>query len=214
MPAASSTPIVSRRARTARLGRSMSIRAASATSAITGVAGSDLLRRFEARYLPIHGTARRQRKHRRSVAEISVLSPPGRNDRRMPDGLPWTLEEAMATGRPEIFNSDQGAQFTAEAFTARLDSAGISDQHGWPRPSTGQRVHRAAVAKREVRGGVPARTTPTVGRRKASLRAYLRFYCEKRVHQSLGLSHAEGNVSRGAPRSINKCPRKMGDSAG
>jgi len=36
------------------------------------------------------------------------------------------LERALATGRrPEIFNSDQGAQFTSEAFTGRLLSAGI-----------------------------------------------------------------------------------------
>ena len=41
---------------------------------------------------------------------------------------------------------------------------GRGDQHGWPRPSDRQRVHRAAVAEREVRGGVPAATTRTAGR--------------------------------------------------
>lgn len=36
------------------------------------------------------------------------------------------LEEALAMhGRPEIFNSDQGSQFTSEAFTAVLTAAGI-----------------------------------------------------------------------------------------
>ena len=30
------------------------------------------------------------------------------------------LEEALAMGRPEIFNTDQGRQFTSEEFTARL----------------------------------------------------------------------------------------------
>ena len=36
------------------------------------------------------------------------------------------LERALATGRrPEIFNSDQGSQFTSEAFTGRLLAEGI-----------------------------------------------------------------------------------------
>src|SRR3954470_22693632 len=34
------------------------------------------------------------------------------------------LEEALRGGRPEIFNTDQGVQFTAAAFTGRLESAG------------------------------------------------------------------------------------------
>ncbi len=35
------------------------------------------------------------------------------------------LEEALGRGRPEVFNTDQGVQFTAEAFTGRLESAGV-----------------------------------------------------------------------------------------
>lgn len=36
------------------------------------------------------------------------------------------LEEALALyGRPEIFNSDQGAQFTSTAFTGVLEAAGV-----------------------------------------------------------------------------------------
>jgi putative transposase len=36
------------------------------------------------------------------------------------------LDEALARfGRPEIFNTDQGSQFTSAAFTGRLASAGI-----------------------------------------------------------------------------------------
>ena len=34
------------------------------------------------------------------------------------------LEGALATGRPEIFNTDHGAQFTSAAFTALLRTAG------------------------------------------------------------------------------------------
>ena len=31
----------------------------------------------------------------------------------------------MATGRPEIFNTDQGAQFTSDAFTSLLRAAEV-----------------------------------------------------------------------------------------
>jgi len=36
-----------------------------------------------------------------------------------------TLNRALEKATPEIFNSDQGAQFTSEEFTQRLESAGI-----------------------------------------------------------------------------------------
>lgn len=35
------------------------------------------------------------------------------------------LEEALTCGSPEIFNTDQGAQFTAEAFTSSLEHKGV-----------------------------------------------------------------------------------------
>jgi putative transposase len=37
------------------------------------------------------------------------------------------LEQALSLGRtPEIFNTDQGSQFTSEAFTGTLSGAGIA----------------------------------------------------------------------------------------
>ena len=36
------------------------------------------------------------------------------------------LDEALGRGRPEIFNTDQGVQFTALAFTERLKQAGVA----------------------------------------------------------------------------------------
>jgi len=36
------------------------------------------------------------------------------------------LDEALSLGRPEVFNTDQGVQFTQEAFTSRLLSAGVA----------------------------------------------------------------------------------------
>jgi len=35
------------------------------------------------------------------------------------------LDEALSHGRPAIFNTDQGAQFTSDAFTGRLLAAGV-----------------------------------------------------------------------------------------
>ncbi len=35
------------------------------------------------------------------------------------------LEQALRIAKPEIFNSDQGVQFTSAEFTTRLQSAGI-----------------------------------------------------------------------------------------
>lgn len=35
------------------------------------------------------------------------------------------LEQALSQGRPEIFNRDQGAQFTSLDFTGRLELAGV-----------------------------------------------------------------------------------------
>ena len=36
------------------------------------------------------------------------------------------LEEALGRGRPEVFNTDRGVQFTAQAWTGRLESAGVA----------------------------------------------------------------------------------------
>src|ERR1700728_1787539 len=58
------------------------------------------------------------------------------------------LEEAIARfGRPEIFNTDQGSQFTSFAFTNILKDA----DDGWSRRLDGRRLHRAAVAIAEIR---------------------------------------------------------------
>jgi putative transposase len=35
------------------------------------------------------------------------------------------LDRALMRGQPEIFNTDQGAQFTSRAFTARLQEGGV-----------------------------------------------------------------------------------------
>ena len=57
------------------------------------------------------------------------------------------LQEAITChGTPEIFNTDQGAQFTSQAFTTVLEA----QEHGRPRPGTGQYLHRAALVDAQV----------------------------------------------------------------
>ena len=69
------------------------------------------------------------------------------------------LEEALARhGRPEIFNTDQGAQFTSHDFTSVLHQRAAQGrdrhQHGWQGRLAGQRLRRAALAIDQVRGGL------------------------------------------------------------
>lgn len=60
------------------------------------------------------------------------------------------LDHALEVARPEIFNSDQGAQFTSLDFTGRLASAGIQiSMDGRGRALDNVFVERA-VADREV----------------------------------------------------------------
>ena len=71
------------------------------------------------------------------------------------------LEEALARyGKPEIFNTDQGCQFTSNEFTGVLERGGITISmmaRACPResggPLHGQHLRRAAVAQPEIRGG-------------------------------------------------------------
>ncbi len=69
-----------------------------------------------------------------------------------------TLKEALGKfGPPEIFNTDQGSQFTSEDWTAPPEGGGRGDQHGRQGSLDRQRLHRAPLAEREVRGRVLAR---------------------------------------------------------
>lgn len=109
------------------------------------------------------------------------------------------LEAALARGRPEIFNTDQGAQFTAEAFTGRLESAGVAiSMDGQGRALDNvfiERLWRSVkyeeVYLKDYRDGWEA---------EASLGDYFRFYCDRRPHQSLAY-RTPAEVYREGPRS-------------
>jgi len=94
------------------------------------------------------------------------------------------LDEAFSLSKPEIFNSDQGSQFTAEAFTSRLGGAGIAiSMDGRGRAIDNVFVERLwrsvkyeEVYLKDYADGWEA---------EASLADYFRFYNEERIHQAL-----------------------------
>ena len=95
------------------------------------------------------------------------------------------LEEAIARhGRPEIFNTDQGAQFTGHDFTGVLNKAGIAismDGKGaWRDNVFVERLWRSVKYEE-----VYLRAYGTVAEARASIGRYLSFYNTRRPHSSL-----------------------------
>lgn len=60
------------------------------------------------------------------------------------------LEKALSIAKPDIFNSDQGSQFTSLDFTGRLETAGIRISMDGARTGVGQRLCRTSVAQCEI----------------------------------------------------------------
>jgi putative transposase len=94
------------------------------------------------------------------------------------------LEEALGRGRPEVFNTDQGVQFTALAFTKRLKEASVSiSMDGRGRCLDNVFVERLwRTVKYE---DIYLQGYSTVAELERGLWSYLRFYNEERLHQSL-----------------------------
>ena len=95
------------------------------------------------------------------------------------------LERALARGRPTIFNTDQGSQFTSEAFTGRLLAAAVRiSMDGRGRALDNVFVERLwRTVKYEE---VYLKSYETVPVAIRSLGEYFRFYNEERLHQALG----------------------------
>ena len=94
------------------------------------------------------------------------------------------LERALARHRPEIFNSDQGAQFTSPAFTTRLEQAQVQiSMDGRGRTFDNIFVERLwRTVKYEE---IYLKTYPTVPELYQGLRDYFEFYNQARPHQGL-----------------------------
>jgi putative transposase len=95
------------------------------------------------------------------------------------------LEDALARhGRPEIFNTDQGSQFTSSGFTDVLVKNGIAismDGKGsWRDNVFVERLWRSIKYEE-----VYLRAYDTVSEARASIGRYLTFYNGRRPHSSL-----------------------------
>ncbi len=94
------------------------------------------------------------------------------------------LEEALGRGKPEVFNTDQGVQFTAEAWTGRLESAGVAvSMDGRGRCLDNVFVERLWRSLKYEH--VYLRGYETVPQVQAGLGGYFSFYNDDRLHQSL-----------------------------
>jgi putative transposase len=95
------------------------------------------------------------------------------------------LERAFERGRPEIFNSDQGCQFTSEAFTGRLEAQGVRiSMDGRGRVFDNIFVERLwRTIKHE---DIYLKDYMTVPELDTGLAQYFRFYNNERPHQALG----------------------------
>ena len=94
------------------------------------------------------------------------------------------LDEALSLGRPEIFNSDQGSQFTSEAFTSRLLQHGIAiSMDGRGRALDNVFIERLwRTVKYEE---IYLKTYTNVDELYHSLTDYFAFYANERPHSGL-----------------------------
>jgi putative transposase len=94
------------------------------------------------------------------------------------------LDEALSRGRPEVFNTDQGVQFTAAAFTSRLQSAGVAvSMDGRGRCLDNVFVERLwRTVKYE---NIYLQGYETVPELEQGLGRYFTFYNGERLHQAL-----------------------------
>lgn len=95
------------------------------------------------------------------------------------------LNKALSIGKPDIFNSDQGSQFTSEKFTSELESKRIKiSMDGRGRAYDNIFIERLwrSVKYEEVY----LNEYNTVSDAYSGLAKYFEFYNERRLHQSLG----------------------------
>ncbi len=95
------------------------------------------------------------------------------------------LEEALSQGRPEVFNTDQGVQFTAKAWTSRLETERVAISMD----GRGRCLDNVFVERlwRSVKyEDIYLRGYETVLQLQDGLRRYFEYYNKERQHQSLG----------------------------
>ena len=95
------------------------------------------------------------------------------------------LKEALGQGQPEVFNTDQGSQFTSLEFTQVLQEHGVKiSMDGKGRYNDNIFVERLWRTVKYEEVYLKAYANASEARRE--LGAYLRFYNDQRPHQALG----------------------------
>ena len=112
------------------------------------------------------------------------------------------VEEALATyGRPEIFNTDQGSQFTSAAFTGLLlankIASSMDGRGSWRDNVFVERLWRSVKYEE-----VYLRAYDSVGDARASLGRYLAFYNAIRPHSSLDARTPDNAYFNPLPQSV------------
>jgi len=123
------------------------------------------------------------------------------------------LEQALRTfGIPDIFNSDQGCQFTADAFTSVLKMHGISiSMDGRGRALDNIFVERLWRSVKHE--DVYLKGYATVPEVQLGLTEYFAFYNTERKHQSLGYSTPDvvyRTATGGGAKIVDKFKEKKG----
>lgn len=112
------------------------------------------------------------------------------------------VEEALARhGKPEIFNTDQGSQFTSSDFTGVLLTNAIAismDGRGaWRDNVFVERLWRSVKYEE-----VYLRAYDSVGEARSSIGRYLAFYNRKRPHSSLDARTPDQAYFDGLPQAV------------
>jgi len=94
------------------------------------------------------------------------------------------LDEVLRRRKPEVFNTDQGVQFTAREFVSRLERAGVAiSMDGKGRALDNVFVERLwRTVKYEHLYVMGYETVPELER---GLKEFLRYYNRERMHQAL-----------------------------
>ena len=115
------------------------------------------------------------------------------------------LEDALTDRKPEIFNTDQGVQFTSRFFTERLEQVGISvSMDGRGRALDNVFVERLWWSVKHEH--VYLHDHGTVRDLHHGLKTYLEFFNRERLHQSLDY-RTPWDVYQGVHRASATSPR-------
>lgn len=94
------------------------------------------------------------------------------------------VKRAFRQAQPEIFNSDQGSQFTSQAYISLVGGAGVRiSMDGKGRAFDNIFIERLWRTVKYEDVYIKSYTTPRETR--VGIGSYLEFYNDKRVHQAL-----------------------------